>query len=193
MRSPAIGTTATSTGAIPRFWRMCWLIAAKDLRIERHSRVVTNQILPFAGVTMVMFAFAIDSNDVLERVAPGLIWLATLFSLLVLVQRAFAIETDDGALDALRVAGVDPTAIFFGKVLALAVQLAVLEVILLVVALVLYGPRCRRTGWCCWSRRWWPRPSDWPPSVRCTEALPLGSRAARHCSRCSCSRWWRPS
>ncbi len=174
--------------------RIIGLIAAKDLRIERHSRVVANQILPFAAVTMVMFGFAIDSSDVLERVAPGLVWLATLFSLLVLVQRAFAIETDDGALDALRVAGVDPTAIFWGKVLALAVQLAVLEVILLGAALVLYGAEVQvGRGVCCWSRRWWPRPSGWPPSVRCTEALPLGSRAARHCSRCSCSRWWRPS
>ena len=122
--------------------RIIGLIAAKDLRIERHSRVVANQILPFAGVTMVMFGFAIDSNDVLERVAPGLVWLATLFSLLVLVQRAFAIETDDGALDALRVAGVDPTAIFWGKVLALAV----LEVILLGTALVLYGAEVQADG-----------------------------------------------
>ena len=40
-------------------------------------------------------------------VAPGLVWLATLFSLLLLVQRTFAVETEDGALDALRVAGVD--------------------------------------------------------------------------------------
>ena len=126
--------------------RIICLIAAKDLRIERHSRVVANQILPFAGVTMVMFGFAIDSSDVLERVAPGLVWLATLFSLLVLVQRAFAIETDDGALDALRVAGVDPTAIFWGKVLALAVQLAVLEVVLLGAALVLYGAEVRVGG-----------------------------------------------
>ena len=128
--------------------RIIGLIAAKDLRIERHSRVVANQILPFAGVTMVMFGFAIDSSDVLERVAPGLVWLATLFSLLVLVQRAFAIETDDGALDALRVAGVDPTAIFWGKVLALAVQLAVLEVILLGAALVLYGAEVQVGGVC---------------------------------------------
>ena len=44
--------------------RIVCLIAAKDLRIERHSRVVVNQILPFAGVTMVMFGFAIDSSDV---------------------------------------------------------------------------------------------------------------------------------
>ncbi|MBI5088568.1 MAG: heme exporter protein CcmB, partial [Actinobacteria bacterium] len=57
------------------------LVAAKDLRIERHSRVVTNQVLPFAGLVMVLFAFALDSDSILERVAPGLIWLATIFSL----------------------------------------------------------------------------------------------------------------
>jgi heme exporter protein B len=115
------------------------LIAAKDLRIERRSRVVTNQVLPFAAVTMVLFAFALDTSEVLERVAPGLVWLATMFSMLILVQRSFAIEADDGALDALRVAGVDPSAIFWGKAAALAVQLAVLEAVLLVAAVLLYG------------------------------------------------------
>lgn len=119
--------------------RVAGLIAAKDLRVERRSKVVTNQILPFAGATMVMFAFALDASEVLERVAPGLVWLATLFSLLILVGRTFAIESEDGALDALRVAGVDPVAIFWGKSAALAVQLLLLEVVLLVAAVVLYG------------------------------------------------------
>jgi heme exporter protein B len=120
-------------------WHIARLVAAKDLRIERRSRVVVNQVLPFAAVTMLMFAFALDETDVLERVAPGLVWLATLFSLLVLVQRAFSIEADDGALDALRVAGVDPVAIYWGKAIALAAQLAVLELLLLVAAVLLYG------------------------------------------------------
>lgn len=120
-------------------WRLARLIAAKDLRVEWRSRVVTNQVLPFAGITIVSFAFALGKQNVLDVVAPGLIWLATMFSLLVLVQRAFAIETDDGALDAMRVAGVDPRAIFFGKAMALGVQLLVLEVFLFFAALVFYG------------------------------------------------------
>ena len=67
------------------------LVAGKDLRIERRSRIVTNQVLPFAGVTMVIFAFALDvDTGVVQRVAPGLVWLATMFSLLILVQRSFA-------------------------------------------------------------------------------------------------------
>src|SRR5690606_21366698 len=119
-------------------WRITRLIAAKDMRIEWNSRVLINQVLPFAGVTMVIFAFALDADSVLERVAPGLVWLATVFSLLVLVQRSFAVEADDGALDALRVAGVDARAIYLGKSLGLAVQLIVLEVVLLAAAIVLY-------------------------------------------------------
>ena len=110
-------------------WRVARLVAGKDLRVELRSRIVSNQVLPFAALVMVMFAFALDNDTVLTRVAPGLVWLAALFSLLVLVQRAFAIETGDGALDALTVAGVRRGGIFLGKALALAAQLAVLELV----------------------------------------------------------------
>ena len=127
--------------------RIAWLIARKDLQIERRSRVLTNQVLPFAGVTMIIFGFALDANtDVLELVAPGLVWLATMFSLLLLVQRAFAVEGDDGALDAMRVAGVDARAIFFGKAIGLIIQLLVLEVVLLFAAVVLYAETVPLSG-----------------------------------------------
>ncbi len=113
-------------------------IAAKDLRIERRSRVLANQVLPFASIVMVMFAFALDSDAVLERVAPGLVWLATLFSTLFVIARSFAIESADGALDQLRTTGVPSAGIFLGKALALMVQLLALVVVLVVAAVVLY-------------------------------------------------------
>ena len=134
--------------------RTALLVAGKDLRIEWRSRVGLNQVLPFAAIVMVMFAFALDrlpavagsSGSLLESVAPGLVWLATLFSLLLLVQRTFAVESEDGALDALRAAGVDAAAVFWGKSLALAVQLAVLEALLLLTAVLLYGSELRWSG-----------------------------------------------
>ena len=129
-------------------WRIARLVAAKDLRIEWRSRVLLNQVLPFAGLVMVMFAFALAKDDdaVLTRVAPGLVWLATTFSLLVVVQRSFAVETADGALDALQVAGVRPGGIFLGKSLALLAQLAVLELVLLAAAVVLYRAEVHADG-----------------------------------------------
>ena len=114
-------------------------VARKDVSIEWNSRVLINQVAPFAAIVMVMFAFALDNDGILQRVAPGLVWLAALFSMLVVVQRSFAVETADGALDALRVAGVDPAAIFLGKSLALMLQLLVLEVVLVATSIVLYG------------------------------------------------------
>lgn len=127
-------------------WAVSRLIAGKDLRIEWRSRVVSNQVLPFAALMMVMFAFALDSDTVLTRVAPGLVWLAAMFSLLVIVQRTFAVETADGALDALRVAGVRGGGIFLGKAMALAAQLAVLELLLLGAAVVLYNTKLVGSG-----------------------------------------------
>jgi heme exporter protein B len=113
-------------------------IARRDLLVEWRSRVVTNQVIPFAVLVMVMFAFALDSDAVLERVAPGLVWLATIFSVLFLTARSFAVETADGALDAMRSAVVNPMAIYLGKAVAVAVQLLVLDIALVVAAVVLY-------------------------------------------------------
>jgi heme exporter protein B len=129
-------------------WRTAALVARKDLLVEWRSRVALNQVLPFAAVVMVMFAFALDRGEqpILDDVAPGLVWLATLFSALLLVQRTFAVEAEDGALDALRVTGVDAAALFWGKAMALALQLAVLEALLLLVATLLYGTEVRPAG-----------------------------------------------
>ena len=119
--------------------RISLAVVRKDLRIEWSSKVLLNQVAPFSLVIMIMFAFALDNEGILQRVAPGLVWLATLFSMLVIVQRSFAVETADGALDALRVAGTEPVGIFIGKSLALMVQLLALELMLLAIALVLYA------------------------------------------------------
>ena len=73
-------------------------------------------------------------------------WLAVLFSSLSTVQRSFGLETADGAMESLRVAGVDPIALFLGKAAALAIQLLVLVTVLLGLAVVLYGTEPRAEG-----------------------------------------------
>jgi heme exporter protein B len=122
------------------------LIARRDLLVEWRSRVALNQVLPFAAVVMVMFGFAIDDTSLMRRIAPGLVVLATMFSLLLLVQRSFVVEREDGALDALHTAGVSPAAMFWGKALALGAELAVLQAVLLLLAVVLYGAEIQPSG-----------------------------------------------
>lgn len=121
-------------------------VAEKDLRIEWRGRVVVNQVLPFAGLVMVAFAFALDNDAVLQRTAGGLVWLATMFSTFLIVQRSYAADVDDGALESLRAAGVDMQGVFLGKSLAVMVELAVLEVVLVLVGFVLYDVQVSLAG-----------------------------------------------
>ncbi len=120
-------------------WRDALLVAGKDLRLEARSRVALNQIVPFALLVLVLFAFALDPDrGLLERATAGLYWVAVLFSALLALQRAFTVEAADGNRDALRLSGLDPAGIFLGKATAVAVQLLVLEVLLGVGVAVLY-------------------------------------------------------
>ena len=116
------------------------LVAGKDLRIELRSRVATNQVAPFALLVLIVFAFALDPDrGVLAKAAPGLFWVAVVFSALLALQRSFAIELADSGRDGLRLSGLDPAGIFLGKAAALAVELALLEVVLGLGVVVLYN------------------------------------------------------
>jgi heme exporter protein B len=116
------------------------LVAGKDLRLEVRSRVALNQIVPFALLVLVLFAFALDPDrGLLDAATPGLYWIAVLFSALLALQRSSSVEAADGNRDQLRLSGLDPAGIFVGKVLAVAVQLLVLEVLLGVGVALLYN------------------------------------------------------
>ncbi len=121
-------------------WRDALLVAGKDLRVELRSRVATNQVAPFALAVLVLFAFALDPNrGLLARATAGLFWVAVLLCTLLAVQRSFAMEAADSARDGLRLSGLDPAGIFLGKAAAVVVQLLVLEALLAVGIVVLYG------------------------------------------------------
>ena len=121
-------------------WRDIVLVAGKDLRIEWRSRVTFSQVVPFAGLVLVLFGFALDANrPVLERATSGLFWITIMFVTTLAVQRSTSIETTDGARRALLLAGIEPVAVFIGKAAAVAVQLLAVEFVLVGGIVVLYG------------------------------------------------------
>ena len=116
------------------------LIVAKDLRIEMRSRILLSQVLPFGAIVVLLFAFALDPDrGVLARVAPGLFWITVLLAALLAIGRAYSIEQEHGARDGLRLAALDGSSVFIGKAIAIAVQLAILEAVLGLTVVVLYG------------------------------------------------------
>lgn len=111
--------------------RDAWLIVGKDLRIEMRSRVIVAQVLPFAGLVLLLFAFALDPDrGVLARVAPGLFWIAVVLAALLAISRAFAVESRSGSYDGLRLSGMDGASIFLGKTATIAIELMLLECLL---------------------------------------------------------------
>jgi heme exporter protein B len=118
------------------------LVAGKDLRIEARSRVALWQVLPFALLVLVLFAFALGPGPKeLRAAAPGLFWVAVLFSTVLTTQRSFAIESGEGTRDGLRLSGIDPAGIFLGKAAVVALELVVLQAALWAGVTVLLGVR----------------------------------------------------
>ena len=118
------------------------LVAVKDLRIEGRSRVLLAQVLPFGAIVVLLFAFALDPDrGILARVAPGLFWITVLLASLLAIGRSFSVEQAHGARDGLRLAGIDPASVFLGKAIAIVVQLLLLEVVLGIAVVALYGVR----------------------------------------------------
>ena len=121
-------------------WRDTLLVAGKDLRIEARSRVALSQVAPFGIVALVLFAFALGPDRApMAKGAPGLFWVAVLFSSVLAIQRSVSVESVDGARDGLRLSGLDPAGQFLGKTLSVAAQLVVLEVVLGLGVVLLYG------------------------------------------------------
>jgi heme exporter protein B len=128
-------------------WRDAVLVAGKDLRIELRSRVALWQVLPVAVLSLVLYAFALGPvRNTLAAAAPGLFWLAVLFSTVLATQRSFAIEAGEGTRDGLRASGIDPAGVFLGKAAAVAAELAVLQVVLWAAMTVLFGVHVH-TAW----------------------------------------------
>ncbi len=128
-------------------WRDSLVVASKDLRIEMRSRVLVNQVVPFAVLVLVLFAFALGPDRAsMVQAAAGLFWVALLFSSVLAVQRSSSLESAEGR-DGLRMSGLDPAGIFLGKTAALFAQLIVLEVLLAVGVVVLYGSHVHSAGW----------------------------------------------
>lgn len=123
-------------------WRDALLVAAKDVRIELRSRVALWQVLPFAVLVLVLFGFALGPGPAtLRSAAPGLYWLAVLFSTVLATQRSVAIESGEGTRDGLRLSGIDPGGVFLGKAAAVALQLVAVQVVLGAGIVVLFGVR----------------------------------------------------
>jgi heme exporter protein B len=105
------------------------VLARKDLLLELRGRETLPATAVFVVGALVLFRFALTEGQ--EDAARGLLWVAILFSALLALTRAFAVERDEGLLDALVLAPCDRSAIWLGKLLSTLAFLVLVELVAL--------------------------------------------------------------
>ncbi|MCW5965178.1 MAG: heme exporter protein CcmB [Bryobacterales bacterium] len=123
------------------------LVAGKDLRMEFRSKDSLNAAVAFSMAMLLLFSFAFDPDAEQARdIAGGLLWLIFTFAGTLLLNRSFARELPNDCLEALLASPLPPAGILFGKAIANAVLLLVVECISLPVFGIFYN--------ISWSQQW---------------------------------------
>lgn len=107
-------------------------IAAKDFLIEWRSRTALLSATVFAALVLVVFNFARDPASLSPVVlAPSVLWVTTTFAAMLTLNRAFMLERENEAGEALRLAPISPNAVFLGKYLANLAFVGVVDLVVL--------------------------------------------------------------
>ena len=115
-------------------------IAWKDVRLELRSRDTIVSAVVFGLIVVVVFNFGLNRTPgSLAPVAPGLLWVAYAFIGVLAMNRAFARELEQGALDGLLGAPVSKDAVFLGKMLGTLAFMLIIEAALLPVFSIMLG------------------------------------------------------
>jgi heme exporter protein B len=114
-------------------------VAVKDLRVELRGRHAIGTALPFAGTLLIAFGLSFGpGRTLLEQTAPGLLWLAVLFTSVLAFRSAYETEGEDGAIEGLLLAPIDKAAVYLGKAAAVTLQLFILEATVVVLVSALF-------------------------------------------------------
>lgn len=109
-----------------------WVIFRKDMMVEYRTRERLTTMLVFALVVLIIFNFAFNSGVIaMQQIAPGMMWVAFVFSGMLGVNRSFAPEKDKGTLDGLLLAPVDRGAIYLGKLFGNIALIGLIELLTL--------------------------------------------------------------
>lgn len=112
--------------------RAALAIAAKDLRAEARSRTALVSAVALAALILVIFYLARDPTVLRPQlIAPSALWITCTFASMTALGRAFQMEVEHGAIDALLLAPVPREAIYLGKFLGNLVFVGVVEAVTL--------------------------------------------------------------
>lgn len=131
----------------PGWARQAWLVARKEIAIERSNGEIVATAGFFGVLLAVVSSFAFHSGpDAAVQVGPGVIWLSIAFASVLGLGRAWQREREENALLGLVVAPIARSAVFAGKALGLFGFVLVLEILVIPVTALVFGLDLGRHG-----------------------------------------------
>jgi len=110
--------------------RHAWTLARKDLVLEFRTRTAILSAVVFAALVLMVFNFGRDPTAVAAiDLAPSILWVTFTFAAMLALNRAFQLELENQALEGLLVAPISRTSIYWGKLAANLVFVAVVEAV----------------------------------------------------------------
>jgi heme exporter protein B len=122
------------------YWRAVGAIAWKDLRAEIRSRELINSMILFTFMTVMVFSLALELDREARRTTvAGVLWVTVVFAGMIGLSRSLASEKDRGSLDALLLAPIDRSALFFGKMIGNLLFVLVIAAVLMLLLTVMFN------------------------------------------------------
>lgn len=78
------------------------LLVARDLRLAWRQGGDAAMVMAFFVLTVILFPFGVGPEpELLQRIAPGVVWVTALLAALLSLERLFLADYEDGSLEAL--------------------------------------------------------------------------------------------
>ena len=133
------GSADATAGGLREYFTHAAVILWKDLLSERRSREAIVTMAVFALLVMVLFNFAFELGERWKAsVGSGILWTAFLFSSVLGMNRAFAMEKEGECIQGILLSPADRGSVFLGKLAGNLVFLWIVEAVSLPVFGVLY-------------------------------------------------------
>ncbi len=112
--------------------RQVLAVVGKDLRLELRSRTAFLSMFAFTILVLAIFNYAHDPTAVsAQSLAPSVLWITFSFAGMLGLNRGFAIERENRAIDGLLLAPLSRTGLYVGKALTNLIVIGVVEAIAL--------------------------------------------------------------
>ncbi len=120
--------------------RVIFAVVLKDLQTEFRSRELVSSMALFAVLSILVFSFALELDRVARAEAiSGVLWATVVFASILGLNRSLSMEREQGNFDAMLMAPVARTAIFFGKLIGNFLFSLVVGLLLLPLMTVLFN------------------------------------------------------